>query len=119
MILAIEHVQLAMPPNEEASARAFYQGFLGLDEVPKPAPLNVRGGLWFERGKVKIHLGVEVGFQASRKAHVGFLVARLQPLIDELRRRGQEVALDEELEGFKRIYVFDPFGNRLELMEAR
>src|SRR5262245_39151804 len=118
MILAIEHVQLAMPPHEEARARAFYGELLGLSEIPKPEPLAARGGVWFERGTVKVHLGIEPGFQASRKAHVAFLVDDRQHFIDELRRRGHEVALDEQLDGYRRIYLLDPFGNRLELMEA-
>jgi catechol 2,3-dioxygenase-like lactoylglutathione lyase family enzyme len=119
MILAIEHVQLAMPPNQEDSARAFYGELLGLREVPKPAPLAARGGVWFEIGPVRIHLGVEPGFQPSKKAHVAFVVAELDALVREFRRRGQKAELDEQLDGYRRTHVLDPFGNRLELMEAR
>jgi hypothetical protein len=32
---------------------------------------------------------------------------------------GHEVADDEPLEGYDRVYVNDPFGNRTELMELR
>ena len=34
MIVAIDHVQLAMPAGGEAQARDFYWGALGLDEAP-------------------------------------------------------------------------------------
>jgi hypothetical protein len=40
-------------------------------------------------------------------------------LIEELRRAGSDVTTDEPLEGYLRVYVNDPFGNRLELMEPR
>jgi len=56
-ITAIDHVQLAMPADKETDARAFYEGVLGIPEVPKPANLAKRGGCWFERGMMKIHLG--------------------------------------------------------------
>lgn len=55
----------------------------------------------------------------ARKAHAGLLVTGLDALIEELRRAGYQVATDEPLEGYLRVYVNDPFGNRLELMEAR
>ena len=49
MILAIDHVQVAIPRGGEELARAFYGALLGLAETPKPANLAARGGAWFER----------------------------------------------------------------------
>ncbi len=71
-IVAIDHVQLAMPAGEEDKARAFYNGLLGLAEVAKPAELAKRGGAWFEVGSMKVHLGVESEFVPARKAHPAF-----------------------------------------------
>ena len=51
-VIAIEHVQLAMPPGRE-EARAFYAGLLGMAEVPKPAHLTARGGAWFEAAGIQ------------------------------------------------------------------
>ncbi|HTO76960.1 MAG TPA: VOC family protein [Thermoanaerobaculia bacterium] len=118
MILRIEHVQLAMPPGQEDRARAFYSGLLGLSEVAKPPALAARGGAWFERGEVRIHLGVETDFRAARKAHPAFLVRDLAALAARLRAAGVEVTEDGKFPGHDRIYVADPFGNRLELLEA-
>jgi hypothetical protein len=53
----LDHVQLAMPPGQEDLARQFYLGALGLVEVRKPPSLVFRGGAWFERGEVRVHLG--------------------------------------------------------------
>jgi catechol 2,3-dioxygenase-like lactoylglutathione lyase family enzyme len=108
-----------MPAGREAEARAFYGEVLGLIEVTKPPDLAKRGGAWFERGDVRVHLGVELDFRPARKAHVGFLVDDLATILAECRRRGLEVADDERLDEFERIYVADPFGNRLELMQPR
>ena len=116
-IEALEHVQLAMPPGEEAEARQFYGQLLGIPEQPKPAHLAARGGCWFERGALKVHLGVEADFRPARKAHPAFLVQDLAELVRRLEAAGHRCTADEPLPGFNRCYVADPFGNRLELME--
>lgn len=116
---AIDHVQLAMPPREEDRARAFYGRVLGLAEQPKPSHLAKRGGVWFEQGALKIHLGIEEDFRPAKKAHPAFLVEGLQAILEQCRRQGYKVVYDEPLEGYARAYVYDPFGNRLELMEPK
>jgi catechol 2,3-dioxygenase-like lactoylglutathione lyase family enzyme len=117
-ITAIDHVQLAMPAGREADARAFYQDVLGIPEVAKPPHLASRGGCWFERDAVKIHLGVETDFHPARKAHPALLVEDLSTLKTALETAGFSVRADQPLEGFDRVYVDDPFGNRIELLES-
>ena len=117
MLRSIDHVQLAMPPGEEDRARAFYVDLLGLTETPKPPNLAVRGGCWFEGPGVTVHLGVEQDFRAARKAHVAFRVDAVRELAEAARQAGYEVVDDEPLEGFDRVYIYDGFGNRLEMME--
>ena len=117
-ILGIEHVQLAMPAGREDEAREFYSRLLGIPEVPKPPPLATRGGVWFESDTVKIHLGVDPDFRPARKAHPALLVRDLEPLVERLRKARVDVR-EDVLEGHFRVYVSDPFGNRIELMERR
>lgn len=112
----IDHVQLAMPPGEEAAARAFYSGVLGLDEIAKPGSLAGRGGCWFEQGGVRLHLGVETDFRPARKAHPGILVEDLPALLERCRAAGVEVVADDKLADRRRAFVHDPFGNRLEFL---
>lgn len=116
-LVAIHHVQLAMPPGEEERARAFYSGLLGLPEVAKPSELAKRGGVWFEDAAVRVHLGVERDFRPAKKAHPAFLVRDLAALARRLLDAGIEVVEDGLFPGYERVYVADPFGNRLELME--
>ncbi|MEW9572685.1 VOC family protein [Rhodanobacter sp. Si-c] len=116
-IVAIDHVQLAMPSGMEQSAREFYHGLLGIPEVAKPPKLAKRGGVWFERGGLKIHLGVEADFRPARKAHLALLVSGLEALASLLKSQNVQVIEDDPLEGYLRVYVTDPFGNRIELME--
>ena len=117
LVEAINHVQLAMPAGEEAKARRFYADLLGIPEVEKPPNLAARGGCWFERGALKVHLGVEREFRPARKAHPAFTVSDLAGLVQRLAQAGYDVVEDEPLVGFDRRYVSDPFGNRIELME--
>ena len=116
-LIRLEHVQLAMPAGREADAVAFYEGLLGIPHVPKPPHLAARGGCWFEDGALKVHLGVEADFRPARKAHPAFLVDDVRSLASAVAAAGHEVLDDEPLEGYDRIYVHDPFGNRLELMQ--
>ncbi len=113
----VDHVQLAMPAGGEAQARAFYEGLLGIGEVPKPSHLAARGGCWFENDRVRIHLGVDPDFRAAKKAHPALLVSDLPSLVATLEAAGVDLVTDEPLEGYDRAYAYDPFGNRLELME--
>jgi catechol 2,3-dioxygenase-like lactoylglutathione lyase family enzyme len=116
-VYAIDHVQLAMPPNQEERARAFYGRVLGLPEIPKPANLAKNGGVWFAQEQLKIHLGVESDFRPARKAHPALVVEDLEILIERCQEAGYPVVAAEPLAGCHRVHVFDPFGNRIELME--
>lgn len=119
-IISIDHVQIAMPAGEEETARAFYINILGFTEVPKPADLLKRGGAWFQSEGVQLHLGVESDFRPARKAHPAFLVEGLEAILEKVQRAGHE--WDESqppLEGYKRAHIYDPFGNRIELMERK
>ncbi|HEY5072366.1 MAG TPA: VOC family protein [Caulobacteraceae bacterium] len=116
-IQAIDHVQLAIPRGGEARARAFWTGLLGLGEAPKPAGLAGRGGCWFEGAGLKVHMGVDDDFRAARKAHVAFKVDNVAQLAQRARAVGFEVVDDLALEGHERVFIFDPFGNRLEFLQ--
>jgi catechol 2,3-dioxygenase-like lactoylglutathione lyase family enzyme len=118
-LVSLDHIQLAMPAGGEAQARAFYEGLLGIPEMKKPAHLAARGGVWFERGALKVHLGVEKDFRPARKAHPAFLVEGLPALVASLKAAGHSVNADEPLADYERVYVDDPFGNRIELMERK
>ena len=116
-LVRLDHVQLAMPAGKEPEAVAFYEGVLGLTSVPKPPVLAARGGCWFERGSVVVHLGVDPSFTPATKAHPAFLVDDLDALAVSLAAAGVRFTYDDALEGVRRGYVADPFGNRIELIQ--
>lgn len=112
---AIDHVQLAMPAGREDDARAFFCRLLGMHELPKPAELAKRGGCWFASGSVQLHLGVEADFRPARKAHPGLRCSDLPALLARLRDAGVPYEQDDAT-GSPRAFVYDPFGNRIELV---
>jgi predicted enzyme related to lactoylglutathione lyase len=117
-ILSIDHVQIAIPAGEEEQARKFFIDVLRMQEIPKPPQFGKRGGLWLEAGEVQLHLGVEAEFHPARKAHPAFVIDDLQAFMVRIREAGGEVDTTQPpLEGYKRVHIFDPFGNRIELME--
>lgn len=118
-VVGLHHVQLAMPVGGETTATDFYERLLGIPRVAKPAHLEVRGGCWFEAETVRVHLGVEEDFRPAKKAHPALLVEDLESVRQLLVDEGVEVIDDQPLPGYDRIYTFDPFGNRVELLSPR
>jgi hypothetical protein len=114
-ITGIDHVQIAAPPGCEATARMFYGGILGLEELPKPEPLRSRGGCWFRAGAQELHVGVEQDFAPAHKAHPGLVADDLGELRSRLREASIAWEDDTSLPRVDRLYVSDPFGNRLEV----
>ena len=117
-ITGIDHVQLAMPVGAEPLARQFYSGVLGLAEIPKPALLAVRGGVWFQCGNAQLHLGADPDFQAAKKAHPALLVSDFDVYCAILEGRGLVLKSEETVGERRRATLHDPFGNRLELIAA-
>jgi catechol 2,3-dioxygenase-like lactoylglutathione lyase family enzyme len=117
-IQAIDHVQVAIPIGGEAVAIPFYADLLGLTEVVKPPAMAARGGAWYESGHVKVHLGVEADFRANDKAHVAFVVDDVASLAHKAADMGFKVKHDDDLPGHTRAFIYDPFGNRIEILRA-
>jgi catechol 2,3-dioxygenase-like lactoylglutathione lyase family enzyme len=115
-IVRLDHVQLAMPAGREPEAEAFYSGLLGLARLPKPGPLAARGGCWFGRGPVAVHLGVEQDFRPARKAHPALVVRDLPALVATLEAAGVVVRPNADRPPGRGAYADDPFGNRIEFV---
>ena len=118
-ILGIDHVQLAMPKGSEDRARRFYHHVLGMKEIPKPEALAGRGGCWFASGEAQLHLGVEDDFRPAKKAHPALVVDGLDEILAKCKAAGLPTKPDVQIDGRRRVHVFDSFGNRLELIEAK
>jgi predicted enzyme related to lactoylglutathione lyase len=76
-----------------------------------------RKSIWFVAGGVNLHLGLEPDFHPAKRAHPAFLVNGLDAILAACERAGFSTKPDTSFNGLRRVHVFDPFGNRLELME--
>ena len=120
MISGIHHVQITIPLNSEAQARAFYCGLLGLPEIPKPASLQKRGGFWLQVGDRELHIGGKGGVERSAtKAHLAYAVTDLAGWRAKLMAQGIEPLDGIPIPGYDRFEFRDPFGNRLEFIQAK
>lgn len=117
-VLGLDHVHLAAPRGCESAARAFFGELLGLPEIDKSEALRGRGGAWFAAGAQQLHIGVEDFFTAARKAHPALRIADLDGLVARLAADGVAAVPDAAVPGVRRVYVVDPWGNRLKLVQA-
>ena len=120
-LLGIDHVQLAMPPGEaaEADADRFYGGVLGLTRVPKPAGTCPAGGCWFEApSRAAPPRCARTTSGPPRKAHPALLVDDIDAVCQHIVAAGGEVRPRPTMPGIRRLHTDDPFGNRIELIQA-
>ena len=110
-ILGIDHVQIAIPVASENRARSFYLGILGFTEIEKPSQMSQRKSIWFVAGTVNLHLGLDPDFTPAKRAHPAFVVEGLEAILAACERAGISVKPDTSFNGFRRVHVFDPFGN--------
>ncbi len=116
MILAFDHVQISIPSGQLDSALAFYVDVLGFSRVPKPADMR-QTGAWLIQGAVNLHLGEEDMFAASAYAHPALRVDNFLALMSLAEQNGLKTRVDKGPFGFHRGSIWDPFGNRIELMQ--
>jgi len=113
--MKLSHVNVTMPPGSEDQARAFYAGLLGLPEIPKPESIRHRGGVWFDAGGLDLHISVEENrFGSDTRRHFGLQCDDAEKLRAHLESAGVKTE-DGRPAPWKRFFVADPFGNRIEI----
>ncbi len=112
----LDHVQLCIPPGTEDAARDFYGRLLGLTEIEKPELLRANGGMWFEIADIQLHISIEAN-QSKSKRHPAFEVTDIEAIKTYLEAHGIRTRADVAPAGSKRFSFFDPFDNRIELLE--
>jgi catechol 2,3-dioxygenase-like lactoylglutathione lyase family enzyme len=117
-IMQLSHINVTMPTGCEDTARSFYTGLLGLREIPKPESIRNRGGVRFEAGGLDLHVSVDdqrVRIDAYR--HFGLECANVEGLRGKLEAAGVTTE-DRRPVPWRRFFVRDPFGNRIEIHET-
>ncbi len=117
MPISLHHAQVFYPPGEEARARDFYGKALGLAEIQRPASLADRDGLWFAAGAGQVHLSAQSDLALNARRHFALQIDDLDAMRAALSARGAHFEEATPIPGWRRCYVFDPFGNKIELDE--
>jgi catechol 2,3-dioxygenase-like lactoylglutathione lyase family enzyme len=112
----LDHVQVCIPRGAETQAREFYGGLLGLEEIEKPEAVRGNGGMWYSVADVQLHVGVEDSVAPSKR-HPAFEVENVEGVRAFLEQSGVRTKDEESIPGMRRFSFFDPFGNRIELLE--
>ena len=116
--MRLSHVNITMPTGGEEMAREFYSGLLGLREIPKPASMRSRGGVWFDAGGIDVHVSAEeVRTGPDTYRHFGFDCENIDALRVKLTAAGVATE-DGRPAPWRRFFVRDPFGNRIEIHEV-
>jgi catechol 2,3-dioxygenase-like lactoylglutathione lyase family enzyme len=115
--MRLSHINVTMPKGGEDFARSFYGGLLELREIPKPAVMRDRGGVWFDADGLEVHVSIEPqrgGVDAYR--HFGLEHKDVEGLRAKLEAAGVATE-DGRPAPWRRFFVRDPFGNRIEIHE--
>lgn len=115
--MSLHHAQVFYPPGEEARARRFYGDALGLEELERPVTLRDRAGLWYAAPPGHVHLSADSELGLHPRRHFALRVKDLDDAVATLRNAGARFEDADPIPGWRRIYVFDPFGNKIELDE--
>ncbi len=110
----IDHVSVLI--TDVNRSRAFYNGVLGLTEIPKPKSFDFVA-LWYDLGGGQtLHLLQKPQPDARSPRHFALAVPDAKDARDHFRGHG--VATDETtvIPGCDRFFVSDPDGNRIEII---
>jgi glyoxylase I family protein len=115
----------SFPVRDLARARAFYEGVLGLEEVPRPPQLSFPGA-WYRAGACEVHLiqvpeGIDVGDPPPTlnpfARHAAFAVRDYAETLAHVKAHGLEVFETSPEVG--QMWVRDPDGHIIELIVDR
>ncbi len=111
---------MSFPVSDLGRSRAFYEGVLGLEQIPRPDFGPVRG-VWYQAGPVQVHLilhegmdPVSTGAIEPGSRHAAFAVADYETA----RRRLEELGVAHRASAVTgQIFCHDPDGHTIELIQ--
>lgn len=115
--LGVHHVLVVVPPDQAREAHHFYEEVLGF--VPLASPLESGGSgtmWWYECGRSEFHVALVADARPHIRPHAAISIRDLPSFVDRLKRHGIEPKVDYSYRGHWRVYVVDPWNNRIEFI---
>ena len=110
-----DHINICVPVERLEEARQFYKTVMGLQQIERPDVFNVPGH-WFTWADIELHIGIEPASPRSAR-HTAFEVTDIAASRSWLEQNGIKLYEEPLIPGRARFTFYDPFGNRLELLE--
>ena len=111
----INHIHICVPLERLEKAKQFYTNVMGLQQIERPEVFPA-SGYWFAIGDIELHIGVEEK-KIRTIRHSAFEVADINAARKQLQANGIEIMEEPVIPGRDRFSFFDPFGNRMELLQ--
>jgi catechol 2,3-dioxygenase-like lactoylglutathione lyase family enzyme len=110
------HINICVTPEQLEDAKAFYMDVIGLRLIPRPDHIFISKGYWFDIGNIQLHIGVEPEMPRSNR-HTAFEVEDVAAAKKLLQEHNVELVKEPVVPGWDRFAFYDPFGNRIELIQ--
>jgi len=111
-----DHVHIGVPAGKEAEANLFYTEVMGFTPMQRAVELDYSKGYWYQLPGFEVHIGTENGTKL-REPHFALEVADLAAARKQLEAHGITLKPQTPIAGRNRFAFFDPYGNRIELLE--
>jgi catechol 2,3-dioxygenase-like lactoylglutathione lyase family enzyme len=111
----LDHVHICVLPGQLDAAKAFYTNVMGFTPIENPAVFGDTV-CWFTVGGIELHVGTEPAMPQSTR-HFAFEVADVVTAKTYLANKGIQTYQQSSIPGRDRFSFFDPFGNRVELLQ--
>lgn len=121
MAIKISAHHMSFPVSDLDRSRAFYEGVLGLESIPRP-DMGALRGIWYGAGECEVHLietpaGADVGSAPPKlnpmARHAAFSVSDYEETLTHLQSHDLEIV---ESRRAGQMWVCDPDGHIIELI---
>jgi catechol 2,3-dioxygenase-like lactoylglutathione lyase family enzyme len=117
-ILGIDHVMVTV--GDLDSAREFYEGVLGLEEIECPVKDGLR--VWYKIGNQQLHVNLQEKYHKAGFCHFAIAIKsdKYHEYANSVLTTGYKISCESQkfADGIYRFYVDDPFSNTVEIYQA-
>ena len=113
-IQKLDHCSILI--TDMVRSRRFYGELLGLREINRPRTFDFQV-IWYDLGDQHIHLIVKDRPDTASPRHFALRVADVAAARSYFQSRGVAIQETTPIPGADRFFIFDPDGNRIEIIQ--